>query len=135
VAAWLLFGPVGILAVVAVILFSFELWPVASSGPYGQALGYQTAIVSSNQLVRAILMLAAPPIVALVLVEFCLALIGRFAQQLDVNVAAMPLKTLIAAASAALILSYFLDWVREERSWSDRALHFMREATTTPERR
>lgn len=135
VAAWLLFGPVGILAVVTVMLFSFELWPITTSGPYGQAAGYQTAIMSSNQILRAIMMLAAPPIVALVLVELSLALIGRFAQQLDVNVSAMPLKTLIAAATAALMLSYFLDWVREERSWSDRALHFMREATTAPAKR
>lgn len=134
IAIWLLFGPVGIIAVVTVMLFSFELWPLASSGPFEGALGYRTAIESSNALLRAILILAAPPVVALVLVEFSLGLIGRFASQLDVNTSAMPLKTLIAAGAAALMLSYVLDMVREERNWSDRALHFMRDATHKPAR-
>ncbi|MEY3202211.1 MAG: type secretion protein [Pseudomonadota bacterium] len=132
VAVWLLFGPVGILSVVTVLMFSFELWPLASPGPFGAEFGYRTAIESTNALLRAILMLAAPALVALVLVELSLGLIGRFAQQLDVNASAMPLKTLVAAGAAALMLSYVLDMVREERSWSDRALHFMRDATTKP---
>jgi len=132
VAVWLLFGPVGILAVVTVMMFSYELWPVGAIGPFTETIGYRTAIGSSNALLRAILMLSAPPLVALVLVELSLGLIGRFAQQLDVNTSAMPLKTLVAAGAAALMLSYVLDMVREEKSWSDRALHFMRSATQAP---
>jgi type III secretion protein T len=120
---------VGIIAVVTVLIYSFELWPITTSGPYGYHLGYQTVIQSSNQLLRMILMLASPILVTLLLVELSLGLVGRFAQQLDVNTSAMPLKTLIAAASAALLLSYVLDWVRQEHQWSDRALHYLRGAS------
>lgn len=132
VAIWLLFGPIGIVSVVTVLIYSFELWPIASVGPFAGIGGYRTPIESTNALLRAILMLSAPPLVALMLLEFSLGLIGRFAQQLDVNVSAMPLKTLIAAGAAAMILSYVLEMVREEASWSDRALHFMRGATQKP---
>lgn len=129
VAIWLLFGPVGIMSVAAVMIYSFELWPVLSSGPFADFPSYKAAIQSSNALLRAILTLAAPPVVALILVEFSMGLVGRFAPQLDVNISAMPLKTLVAAGAAALILSYVLDIAREERSWSDRALNYMRSVT------
>lgn len=129
VAVWMLFGPIGILAVVAIFMFSFELWPVAGHGPLTHLLNYKASVDSTNSMLKAIVILAAPAVVTLILLELCLGLVERFAQQLDVNVEAMPLKTLVAAATAALILSYVVEVAREERSWSDRALGVMKQSS------
>lgn len=129
VAVWILFGPLGAVALVTVLLYSYELWPVFASGKVGEVLGYKPMVQASNQALRAILTLAAPAVAALVLVELALGLVGHFTPQFDVNISAMPLKTLVAVAIAALTLSYLLDMLREERSWSDRALQYMRDST------
>lgn len=103
----------GLTTVVAVLIDSFRLWPVASFFPnVGQVLE-QFVIQQGDTLFLWIVKLGAPVIFILLLVELGLGLVGRVAPQLNVFVFSQPLKSLLANLMLLLFLYFLYDSLLE----------------------
>ena len=125
-----LFVTGGFLAILDALYRSHQLWPAWSFFPVlapdfaAQMLGLLDAIM------RAALVLAGPALIAMFLSEFGLALVSRFAPNLQVFFMAMPIKSAVgvlmlilslgvifgemtaSAPSAAVLLAQLREWLR-----------------------
>lgn len=91
----------GLSMVVQVVVQSYAIWPIAAPMP---RLDGATLVLFEGEFGRLMVLatlFAAPVLSALFLIDLCLGLINRFAQQLNVFTLSMSLK---AFASTALIL-------------------------------
>ncbi len=91
----------GLSMVVQVVVQSYAIWPIAAPMP---RLDAATLVLFEGEFGRLMVLatlFAAPVLSALFLIDLCLGLINRFAQQLNVFTLSMSLK---AFASTALIL-------------------------------
>ena len=99
-----------------VLYLSFELWPVLHWRPALPADGAAQWLGQLDALVRTAILWASPVIVAMFLAELGLALVSRFAPQLQVFFLAMPIKSalavLVLGVYMATLLGYAEDWTR-----------------------
>ena len=107
---------------------SFALWNVAQWLPVLQPDSTAVFIGQLDKLVRLAVLFAAPVLVAMFLAEVGLALVSRFAPQLQVFFMAMPIKSALAmlvlmlyasalfdhAAGQVQTLGGILPWLREQ---------------------
>ncbi len=82
---------------------TYKIWPVSQFIPTLGAAGPVFYLDMFDRLLRIIVVLSAPLIVAMFLAEFALALVSRFAPQLQVFFLAMPIKS---ALSILLLIFY-----------------------------
>ncbi|QKV54394.1 type III secretion system export apparatus subunit SctT [Comamonas antarctica] len=107
---------------------SFALWSVLQWRPELQPESVPLLLGQLDRLVRMALLLAAPALVAMFLAEFGLALVSRFAPQLQVFFMAMPIKSALAmlvlmlyaaslfeyGAEHVLSVGQILPWLRSQ---------------------
>jgi len=102
----------GLLGFLGLLYSSYKVWPILTFMP---DLHLKNALFFIDQLDDAmmlIVVLSAPIIIAMFLSEFCFALVNRFAQQLNVFILAMPVKSAIALFMLIIYLQslfYFFD--------------------------
>jgi len=123
--AWL-FVAGGYLAILDALYRSHVVWPVWGFLPaFGPSLPNQM-LALLDAIMRADLVLAGPAVIAMFLSEFGLALVGRFAPNLQVFFMAMPIKSavgiLVLVLSMGLILGEMqpltgLTIVNSVRAW------------------
>jgi type III secretion protein T len=88
------------------IFESYVLWPIDSFSPRLDA-AFPTFILGLvDDLMRLVIIFAAPVIIAVFVSEFGLGLMNRFAPQLNVFVLAMPVKCLVAMIVLVLYLPF-----------------------------
>jgi len=75
---------------------SYTLWPPLSFWPMLSRANASFWLSSLNSMLETMLMLSAPVVLAMLLVELGLALVSHFAPQLQVFFLAMPLKSALA---------------------------------------
>jgi type III secretion protein T len=75
---------------------TYVLWPVLDFLPSLGSAGPAIILDTFSRMVRMIVVLSAPLIVAMFLAEFALALVSRFAPQINVFFLAMPIKSALA---------------------------------------
>ena len=75
---------------------TYQLWPVANFVPALGANGPIFYLSLFDKFMRMVIVLSAPLIIAMFLAEFALALVSRFAPQLNVFFLAMPIKSGLA---------------------------------------
>lgn len=75
---------------------TYQVWPVTQFVPSFGAAGPVFYLDMFDRLMRMVIVLSAPLIVAMFLAEFALALVSRFAPQLQVFFLAMPIKSGLA---------------------------------------
>lgn len=75
---------------------TYEIWPVANFTPALGAHGPVFYLKLFDKFMRMTIVLSAPLIIAMFLAEFGLALVSRFAPQLNVFFLAMPIKSGLA---------------------------------------
>jgi type III secretion protein T len=96
---------------------SFRLWDLWSWSPTLRADSIPLMLDQLSRFMRLVLLFAAPAIVAMFLAELGLALVSRFAPQLQVFFLAMPIKSGLALLVLVLYMSplfeYAGDTVRE----------------------
>jgi len=86
----------GMLVIMGIIYKSFVLWPVTNMLPIVSDR-FPVLILDILDLgMRTMFILAAPVIAMMFLAEFALALVSRFAPQIQVFILAMPIKSAIA---------------------------------------
>jgi len=95
-ASWVFMSAGGFMLMAGALMESYGLWPVTAAWP-----GLQTGAVSvfENELgriMRLALLVSAPALVLLYLVDGMLGLINRFAQQLNVFSLSLSLKAVVA---------------------------------------
>jgi len=91
------------LLMLGVFYQTYQLWPVAEFVPSFGGAGPTFYLDMFDRLLRMIVVLSAPLIIAMFLAEFALALVSRFAPQLQVFFLAMPIKS----ALAVLLLIFY----------------------------
>lgn len=86
----------GFLLMAGVLLDSFALWPLAAPLPDLRRAGALLFEAEFGRIMRLALLVAAPSLLMLYLVEGVLGLVNRFAQQLNVFSLSMSLKSVVA---------------------------------------
>jgi type III secretion protein T len=92
---------------------SFSLWGVLQWGPQLRPESVPMMLDQLDRLVRMALLLAAPALVAMFLAEFGLALVSRFAPQLQVFFMAMPIKSALAMLVLMLYASSLFEYAND----------------------
>lgn len=113
----LLFVSGGFTAMIAVVYQSFEVWPVFAPLP-SFAGGAPAAMLGMlDRLMYLALLLSAPVIFAMFIAEAGLAIVSRFAPQLQVFFLAMPVKSglamLVFALYTVILFDHAQDLLRE----------------------
>ena len=94
--SWVFMAGGGFMVLVGLLLQSYALWPVRSALPPLAVAGAQLFEAEFGRIMLMSLMLAAPALVLLYVVDGVLGLINRFAQQLNVFSLSMSLKAVAA---------------------------------------
>jgi type III secretion protein T len=119
------FFAIGGLALLLDLIYqSYRLWPPDRFWPVLDLREAGLLIDQVNRLVLLALLLAAPPLVIMFMAELGLALVSRFAPQLQVFFLAMPIKSalgiFVLVIYSATLFEFGADQLREIRGWSGR---------------
>lgn len=93
---------------------SFVAWPVLSYFPEIRLSAVDFFIDQFALMIFTAVVLAAPIVIAMFLVEFALALMNRFVPQLQVFFLALPVKSAIAIFILIFYIEYLLIYLRTE---------------------
>ncbi len=110
-AAWLFMASGAFLVFLDLLLSSYVMWPVTSYVPNLQAGGLHMFIGQFSYLMTALVVLAAPAMVVLLLVDLSFGLVNRYAPQLNVFALTMPIKAWLATAMLLLMLGVYIEIV------------------------
>lgn len=109
----------GLTLFVDMLLSSFSIWPVLAPFPDLATVGSIFFIERFDELMRVMLLLAAPALCVLTLLEFGLGFMNRYAPQLNVFTLSMPLKSLLAVLilllSVGATADFVLNWLGDQR--------------------
>jgi type III secretion protein T len=100
----------GFLLMLGVVYDSYALWPVLSFWPELPPEIVDFALGLLDKVVRLAVLLAGPIIIVMFLAELGLALISRFAPQLNVFVLAMPVKSGVGLFLLALYVPFLMHY-------------------------
>lgn len=103
----------GFLLMLGMLYDSFQLWSVTGWTPEFRAESAPILLDQLNRLMRLAMLLAAPAVVAMFLAELGLALVSRFAPQLQVFFVAMPIKSGLAVLILILYASTLFEYGSE----------------------
>lgn len=101
----------GLTLFVDLLLSSFAVWPVLAKFPDLKAVGAMFFVERFDELMRLMLLLAAPALCVLTLLEFGLGFMNRYSPQLNVFMLSMPLKSLLAILILLLAIGTTTDFV------------------------
>jgi type III secretion protein T len=109
----------GLHVFVDLVLSSFRIWPVLDPLPDLRAVGALFFIERFDDLMRIMLLIAAPALVLLTLLEVGLGFVNRYAPQLNVFVLSLALKSwlaiLILLLTVGTVASFITDWLADQR--------------------
>jgi type III secretion protein T len=113
----------GVRVFLDLLLSSYQVWPLAAPWPALEAAGTLFFIERSGDLLRLALLLSAPVWIVLALADVALGLVNRYAQQLNVYVLSMAVKSWLAALvvglTALAIADYAAEWIGGQRGLLD----------------
>lgn len=110
----LLFVSGGILSLFSGIYKSYVLWPPTTYFPKLDLSSVEYFLGEMDHLMYLIVLLSGPIIICMFIAEFGLALVGRFAPQLNVFFLAMPIKSGIAIAVMIVYLHVLMEFIAED---------------------
>lgn len=109
----------GLLVFLDLLLTSYSVWPLAAALPDLDAAGKLFFIQRFDELMRLVLLLAAPALVVLTLVDFGLGFVNRYAQQLNVFSLSLSIKAwlgvFIVLLMLASIVEFMLGWLADQK--------------------
>ncbi|MCY4032877.1 MAG: type III secretion system export apparatus subunit SctT [Hyphomicrobiales bacterium] len=98
----------GMEALYGVVLQSYRVYPINAPLPVIDESAVDALLALFSKFIKLALLLAAPAAFVMLLAEFGLGLVSRFAPQLNVFFLAMPLKSVLALLIVGLTLSVIL---------------------------
>jgi type III secretion protein T len=102
-ASWVFMAGGGFLLMLRTLVDSYALWPLDMRWPPLQAKGASLFEAEFGRIMRLMLLVAAPCLALLYVVEGVLGLVNRFAQQLNVFALSLSLKA---------VLAYWVLWIQ-----------------------
>ena len=93
------------------LMGSYVLWPVASYFPDLPAVGMNLFVGQFDFMMTTVLVMAAPVMVVLLIIDLSFGLVNRYAPQLNVFALTMPIKAWLATAIILLMLGVFVEVV------------------------
>jgi len=110
-AAWLFMASGAFLVFLDLLLTSYSVWPVMSFFPDIKLAGMHLFVGQFSYLMTAALLLAAPAIVIMLLIDLSFGLVNRYAPSLNVFALTLPIKAWLATAVILLMLGSLMDFV------------------------
>ncbi|KRB07559.1 type III secretion system export apparatus subunit SctT [Lysobacter sp. Root690] len=110
-ASWLFMASGAFLVFLDLLLSSYAMWPVNSFFPNLHQAGMELFVGQFSYLMTALLVLAAPAMVVLLLIDLSFGLVNRFAPQLNVFTITMPIKAWLATWIILLMLGVYVEIV------------------------
>lgn len=107
-AAWLFMASGAFTLFIDLLMTSYTIWPVAQLLPPLRAAAQELVIGEFDSLFTTALLLSAPALVVMSLLDLALGLVNRYAQQLNVFSLTMPLKAWVATWIVLLSLGSFV---------------------------
>jgi type III secretion protein T len=114
VASWVFMAAGGFTVMIGTLIESFALWPVRAPFPGLAAAGTQVFEGELGRIMALTLLVAAPALVLLYLVDGVLGLVNRYAQQLNVFSLAMSLKAVAATWIVWIQLSTVMQFLQDD---------------------
>ena len=102
----------GMVALVGLLFESFQWWPLGSLSPDWAPLLEDFVRVETDRYVEAVVKIAAPALLVLVLVDLGFGLIAKTAEKLEPNNLSQPVKGAIALIMLSLLVALFFEQVR-----------------------
>lgn len=115
-ANWLFVASGGLMVFMELLLLSYRVWPVASPLPELTRVGELFFIERFDQMLALTLLLAAPALVVMSIVDLALGLVNRYAQQLNVFSLSMPIKAWLSLWIVLLGLGSVVQFVTDHVS-------------------
>lgn len=110
-AAFLFMASGAFLVFLDLLMSSYTLWPVTSYFPDIHFAGMHLFVGQFSYLMTALLVLAAPVMVVLLLIDLSFGLVNRYAPQLNVFALTLPIKAWIATGMILLLLGVYVEIV------------------------
>lgn len=110
-AAWMFMTSGAFLVFLDLLLSSYAIWPVGAFLPQLKAPAADFFIDQFSYQMTTALLLAAPALVVMSLLDLAFGLVNRYAQQLNVFTLTMPIKAWLATWIVLLMLGVFVDVV------------------------
>ncbi|WP_068419790.1 type III secretion system export apparatus subunit SctT [Labrenzia sp. OB1] len=107
----------GMLIILEILYKSFALWPVDSMLPIVSSRFPELVLDILDHGMRTMFVLAGPVVALMFLSEFALALVSRFAPQIQVFVLAMPIKSAIAIFVLIFYIKVLFPFAADQRSF------------------
>lgn len=127
-AAWLFMASGAFLVFLDLLLSSYALWPVTSYFPDLRTSGMELFVGQFSYLMTAVLVLAAPAMVILLIIDLSFGLVNRYAPQLNVFALTLPIKAWLATAIIMLMLGVFIEIILERLADNRGLLNALRAA-------
>jgi len=96
------------LLMLSAVYHSYQLWPVFEFFPSFNTAGPEFFLSQFDTLMRLVVLVAGPVVIVMFLTEFGLALISRFAPQLNVFILAMPLKSAVGLGLLCVYVGFII---------------------------
>ena len=97
-----------------VLYESYRVWPAGTFWPRPDAQFPPFVLQQADRIMRIMVLLAAPVVIAVFLSEFGLGLMNRFAPQMNAFSLSMPVKSLVGAIVLVVYLPFLLDLTGDE---------------------
>ncbi|HJR72213.1 MAG TPA: type III secretion system export apparatus subunit SctT [Luteimonas sp.] len=110
-AAFLFMASGAFLVFLDLLMSSYSLWPVTSYFPDIHFTGLHLFVGQFSYLMTSLLVLAAPVMVVLLLIDLSFGLVNRYAPQLNVFALTLPIKAWIATAMILMLLGVYVEIV------------------------
>jgi type III secretion protein T len=103
----------GGMTVLAGILFeSYRWWPLVSMGPAWPNILESFVQIHTSRLLETAVKVAAPVLLALLIVELGIGLLNKSSPQIEATALALPIKAVVALAMLSLLVALFFDQAR-----------------------
>jgi type III secretion protein T len=112
-ASWLFVASGGLLIFLDLVLTSYAVWPVHKSLPSLSVAGQEFVIARAQQMLLFALMLSAPALILMTMVDLGMGVMNKFAQQLNVFQLSQPVKALIAIWMLLAMLNTIVTYTQD----------------------
>ncbi len=111
--SWLFVASGGLLIFIDVVLSSYTVWPVAKMLPALSPNTPEFVIARIHEMLLLSVLIAAPALVLMTMIDVGMGFMNKFAQQLNVFSLSMPLKALISIWMILILLATVADFTFE----------------------
>lgn len=127
-ATWLFMASGAFLVFLDLLMGSYVLWPVASYFPNLPAAGMNLFVGQFDYMMTTVLVLAAPVMVIMLIIDLSFGLVNRYAPQLNVFALTMPIKAWLATALILLLLGVYVEILLDRLGSNRYLLGILRQA-------